>query len=214
MKSRQRKMRWTGFLAALMTIAMLVSCTGFFPKPTLSSIAVGPGTPTIFAATTSNSIQMSVIGTYNDGSTGNPPVGWQSSEPSVAAISSNGLVTAACTSGITCVGQTTITATANANPTLTSSTTVTVTVPCIQSIAITPSSPSIPAGSTQQFAATAQTCNGAVDITNVATWVSSNTSSATIDSTGLATGLTSLTSTDITASSDGITSPSDLLTVN
>jgi len=213
MKFRQRKMRWAGVLAGGMMLALLPGCRGFFPKPTLSSIAIGPGTPTIYASATNNTVQMSVIGTYNDGSTGNPSVSWISTQPSVATISPGGLVTAACSSGVTCVGQTTLTATANDNVSITSSTTVTVTVPCIQSIAVTPSMPSTTAGNPVQFTAMATTCNGTVDVTNVATWVSSNTTTATIDSTGLATTLAAGT-TSITAASGGITSPSDTLTVN
>jgi len=209
----KRNIRMMGAFGALATLALAVSCTGFFVKPTLSSIAVGPANPTIETGTTNNTVQMTSVGTYNDGSTGNPSVSWTTSNSSIATVSASGLVTSVST------GTATITATANVNPSITGTQTVTVTVGCIESIAITPTSPVTfgpPTGGTlsQQYTANATTCNGIVDITQFANWSSSNTSEVTV-SAGLATatetaGLDSPVT--ISASSGGVTS--NVVTIN
>jgi hypothetical protein len=177
--SMKQKLRLTGALAALATLAALgISCRGFFVNPTLSSIVVGPASPTIQTGSTSNTVQMTVFGTNNDGSTtSNPGVSWTISPTSVATINSTGLVTSVST------GTATVTATANQNPSISGTQTVTVTVGCIQSITISPTSNTISVGgtpNTQTYTAKAATCNGVVDITTVATWSSSNTQVATI----------------------------------
>jgi uncharacterized protein YjdB len=87
-------------------------------------------------------------------------------------------------------------------------------VGCIISIAVTPASQTIPAGTTFKFTATATTCVGAVDISDVAKWTSSNTNVATIDSTGNATGIVAGGPVNITAASAGVTSPAAVLTVS
>jgi hypothetical protein len=201
-----RKLPSTLAFVGLIGLAVGVGCRGFFVKPTLTSITVAPATPTIQTGTTGNTQQMTAVGTFDDGSHGNPPVSWNSSEPGTATISASGLATAVD------LGTTSITATSTQIPSITGSTMLTVTVGCIQSIAVTPTSPSIPNPGTQQFTATATTCNGSFDITSVAKWVSSNTNVATIDSTGLATAVNAGT-TNITASSGNTTSPVDVLTV-
>lgn len=214
MSSSRSKLRLTGAFAVLATLALAISCRGFFVKPTLSSIAIGPATPTIETGNTDNTVQMSATGTYNDGSVGHPSVAWTiapatSGGTTAATITQSGLVTAVA------LGTMTVTATSNDISTISGSTTVTVTVGCITSIAITPTGPNaVSAGDTFQFTATAQTCNGPQDITSVATWASSNTNAATIDGNGLATGVTSNTSTQITASSGTIVSQAVTLNVD
>jgi uncharacterized protein YjdB len=82
----------------------------------------------------------------------------------------------------------------------------------IESIAVTPASPTIPKGTTQQFTATATFSDGSTgDVTSSVTWSSSNTAVATIASGGLATAVATGTST-ITATSGAI-SGSTVLTV-
>jgi Big-like domain-containing protein len=208
------KLRLAGAFAALATLALAVSCRGFFVNPTLTSITVAPATPTIQTGTTNNTVQMTAAATFNDGSTGHAPVTWTiapaSSGGAVAAtISMSGLVTASANT----VGTMSVTATSTQISTISGSTTVAVTAGCITSIAVSPTSPSVTAGTSQPFTATATTCNGPVTITEVATWVSSNTAVATIDATGNATTLAPGT-TQITASSGGVTSPAVTLTVN
>jgi Abnormal spindle-like microcephaly-assoc'd, ASPM-SPD-2-Hydin/Bacterial Ig-like domain (group 2) len=89
----------------------------------------------------------------------------------------------------------------------------------LQSIVVSPASPTIPQGGTQQFTASGYFNDGTIqDITTTATWVSTNLSVATIGNTTGTQGLATASSTNsgttaITASQSGITSPQDTLTV-
>jgi Bacterial Ig-like domain (group 2) len=99
----------------------------------------------------------------------------------------------------------------------TTSTTATLTVnpaPTLQSIAVTPPSPTINVGSAQQFKATGTySDNSMQDITASATWASSDARFATIGvSTGLATG-TGVGTTQISAKLGTVASPNDPLMV-
>jgi len=216
MSSTKSKLRLMGALAALATLALAVSCTGFFVNPTPTAITVTPTTPTIVSGTSGgNTVQMSVNATFSDGSTGTTPVSWTiapgSTGISAATISSGGLVTAS--TSFTTVGLMSVTATATKNSAATGQTTVTVTAACITKITLSPTSPSVNLGQPVPFIATADTCNGSVDVSSVATWLSSNTTVATIDSNGNASTLATGT-TNITASSNGVVSAAVLLTVN
>jgi plastocyanin len=72
------------------------------------------------------------------------------------------------------------------------------------SIAVTPSNPTIAAGSTEQFMAMGAFPDGSMqDLTNQVTWAAATSSVATISSTGLATGVAN-GSTSITASLNGV----------
>src|SRR5579884_527365 len=84
--------------------------------------------------------------------------------------------------------------------------------PTISTITVSPSSPSIAVGATQQFTATAKDSGGNTISGVTFTWNSANTSVATIDSSGLATALLA-GSTQITASVANISSAPDTLTV-
>jgi len=204
------KLRLICAFAALATLALAASCRGFFVKPTLSSIVVTPGSPSIETGNTNNTVQMSVVATFNDGSSGSTPVSWKIDDTSIATINASGLVTSVST------GTANVTATANVNPSITGSQPVTVTVACIQSIAISPTSFTISVTgtpNTEQFAAKATTCNGVIDITTSASWNSSNTAAATVAG-GLATAVAQ-GSTIISASSGGVNSTTNAtLTVN
>lgn len=84
------------------------------------------------------------------------------------------------------------------------------------SIAVTPSNPSVPAGSSLQFTATGTFSDGSTqDVTGVVTWSSNTPAVATVSNTagsaGLATGVTSGTST--IAATEGTVSGSTVLTV-
>jgi trimeric autotransporter adhesin len=213
MLSAKNKLRVVCTFAMLATLAITISCTGFFQNPTISSISVGPASPTIETGSTGNTVQMTVFGTNNDGSTTNSPsVSWTISPTSVATISSSGLVTSAST------GTATVTATSNQNPSITGTQTVTVTVGCIQSIKIQPTSgpPLTTNAPSDSFTAQATTCNGTVDVTPVATWTSSNTSLATV-SAGTVTmvaGNTTAGTVSITAAIGNIVSPAVTITVS
>lgn len=56
MSSTKNKLRLAGAFAALATLALAVSCTGFFQNPTLQSIALQPATPS-FAVNTTQQMQ-------------------------------------------------------------------------------------------------------------------------------------------------------------
>jgi uncharacterized protein YjdB len=82
--------------------------------------------------------------------------------------------------------------------------------PALDSIAVTPSAPSIAAGTTQQFKATGTYSDGSTqDITSSVAWTSSNTAAATVNSGGLATGV-AFGSSQITATSGTISGSSTL----
>jgi trimeric autotransporter adhesin len=211
MSSSKHKLRLAGSFAALLIFALGVGCTGFFVNPTISSLAVGPSSPTIETGNTNNTVQMTVFATNNDGSTArNPSVAWSITPTSNATISSTGLVTSVA------VGTATVTAASNQNPSITGTTTVTVTVGCISSITLSTYSGSVSTNlPSLQINATAVTCNGSPNVNDVATWTSSNTSLATVSAgnvaivPGLATGGT----VTVTASIGNITSNPATITV-
>lgn len=171
---------------------------------TLQSIAVTPAAPTIAAGA---SQQFAAIATYSDKSTANvtSAVAWSNSNSAAATINASGL--AAGVAG----GSSTITATLN-GVSGTAVLTVTAPVRTLQSIAVAPSAPSIVAGTTQQFTATATYSDkSTANVTSSVTWASSNTAAATINGSGLATGVAAGSSA-ITATLNGV-SGTAMLTV-
>jgi hypothetical protein len=172
---------------------------------TLVSIAVTPASPGLALGLTQ---QFVATGTYTDHSTHllTAQATWASSASAVAPISnaagSNGLATAAT------IGATNITATVG----LVTSTVVplNVTAATLVTIAVTPSSPSITLGLTQQFIATGTyTDNTTHVLTTQATWASSATGVATISNAAGSNGLASASTvgaTNITATLGSVTS--------
>ncbi len=211
MSSARHKLCLASALCGLAIVVAEVGCTGFFVNPTLSSLAVGPASPTIETGNTNNTVQMTVTGTNSDGSNaGHPSVAWSISDPTVATINSTGLVTSAS------VGTATVTATSNQNPSITGTQTVTVTVGCIQSIALSTYSGTVSGNqSTLSITAEAMTCNGNQGVTNVATWTSSNTALATVSAgvVSIVPGITSGGTVNITASVGSVVSPPAVITV-
>jgi uncharacterized protein YjdB len=160
-----------------------------------------------------SSQQYSATGLYTDGSSGNitSQVVWNSSDPAVASVSSDGLVTALADG------------TANITASLQGITSVPVelTVNSLISISISDWSgvgaprtlTSLPIGSTWNVYATGTYTDGSTaDIRNEVTWISSNPEVATIDSGGIITGVSN-GEDSITASLYGITSPPISFTV-
>ncbi len=173
----------------------------------LQSITVAPANPAISKGSTQ---QFAATGNYSDGSTQNitASVVWASSNASVATVGpGTGLATgvAAGSTQITAMLGTVV----SAPDTLTVTTAAT-----LQSIAVTPASPSIAAGSSQQFTATGTYSDSSTqNITTSVTWASSNTSFATIGATtGLAHAVAA-GSTQITATLGSVVSAPDTLTV-
>lgn len=171
------RLRLMSAFAALLALALAVGCRGFFVKPTLSSISVGPASPTIYTGTTNNTVQMFAVGSFTDGSTGSTSVTWSISPASgVASISAGGLVTAVDT------GTATITATSTILPSISGTQSLLVTLGCVNSIALVPTSGSIasPATTFTFTSATASTCSGDFNVLDIATWNSSSTNIATV----------------------------------
>ncbi len=178
---------------------------------TLQSIAVTPANPAVAAGTTQ---QFAATGTYSDGSTQSLTAlaTWKSSNTAVATVSnaagSNGLASSSAQ------GTTTVSATYSG---VSGGTLLTVVGAVLQSITVTPVSPSLQVGATQQFVATATYSDGSSqNLTSLVTWSVSNSSVATISnsagSNGVATAVASGTTT-VSAASAGVTG-STVLTVS
>src|SRR3990167_7123900 len=143
--------------------------------PTLSSIAVTPSYALLEIAQT---LPYSATATYSDGTTADVTslVSWASSDTSKATISSAGLAT-----GVA-VGETTISATLDG---VVGRTGLTVTGADLQSVTVQPSTASSPAGVPYHFTATAHYDDGtSYNVTEAATWTSSNTTYATVETLG------------------------------
>jgi Bacterial Ig-like domain (group 2) len=186
------------------TAMLTVTATGV----TLKTIAVTPASPSIIAP---NTQQFTATGTYSDNSTKNitASVTWKSSNTGFATIgAATGLAT-----GVA-AGTTQITATQGSIVSPNDPLTVSATTATLQSIAVTPASPSISIGNTVQFTATGTYSNNSTkNITTSVTWTSSNELFATIGiATGLATGV-AVGTTEITAMLGSVVSPNDPLTV-
>jgi uncharacterized protein YjdB len=171
----------------------------------LVSIAVTPPTASVAPNGTQ---QFTAIGTYADTSTQDitSSVTWTSSPE--ATITSGGLAT-----GVKANSTATIMASSGS---ISGTAMLTITNPLV-SIAVMPSTASIAAGFTQQFAATGTYADNSTQvITSTVTWASSNPAVATISNTpgsvGVATGVTA-GAASITATLGSVTSPPAALTV-
>ena len=144
--------------------------------PALVSIAVTPTAPSVAKGLTQ---QFTATGTYTDGSQSSitSTVTWVSFVPGVASINASGLAMALAT------GTTSITATlgsvASAGDTLT------VTPATLVSIAVTPTSPVVAKGQTEQFTATGTYSDGSeTNLTSQVTWASATPTVATLNGSG------------------------------
>ncbi len=166
---------------------------------TLVSISITPLNPSFAKGTTQ---QFQVIGTYSDGSTQNLTNSstFSSSNTSVVSLSSAGLATGLAAGSV----QVTATVAGQTAPTQS----VTVVPATLVSIAITPSSPSLPDGTTQQFTAVGTFSDGSTqDLSTQVVWSSSNAAVLTINQSGLASSAATGTA-QITASFNGVSSSS------
>ena len=183
---RVRRLTLTGAVC-LFLVPSLISCSGFFIKPSISSIFITPSAATVGVG---QMVSLAADATYSDGTqnqiSGNS-VGWTSSDTTIATVTSPG-------GAVTGVGIGTATITASSQG-INGTATVNVTVSNITSLVITTTQ-----GSTQnQTVATLAGVPGTLpffayangsssnDVTNAVTWTSSNTQVATISS-GLSTG--------------------------
>ena len=159
----------------------------------LTGINVGATSPSIASGVTE---QLTATAVYSDNSTQSitSQVTWQSSDATVATVSSTGLLTALKS------GSVIATATWNG---ISGSATITVNAASLSSISISPSVFSIAAGQNKQLSVMGIYSDGSShDVTSQAAWVAGNTAAASVDSNGLVTGVAQGTST-ITASVSG-----------
>jgi uncharacterized protein YjdB len=146
----------------------------------LRKIDLAPTMPGVAAGT---SVQLTATGTFSDASTADVStmVTWRSSATTVATVSASGLAL-----GVK-AGSATITATSGK---LTASVTLGVTAAVLRSIAVTPATPSLPVGVTQQMVATGTFSDGSKqDLTAQVTWASDTAASATVAAGGLVTAV-------------------------
>nr|WP_269456777.1 Ig-like domain-containing protein [Thermanaeromonas toyohensis] len=144
--------------------------------PWITSITVTPSPVNLPKGRTQ---QLTVVANYSDGSSQDvtSSATYSSMNPSVASVSSSGLVTAVNT------GSTAITVSYGS---LSTQVPVTVTAAVVDSLTITPSSVTLPKGGTQQLTVTANYSDGSSqDVTGSASYSSSNPSVATVSSSGL-----------------------------
>lgn len=188
---------------ALFASSILAGCGGGANSPTpasLESVSVSPQNGAVAAGLTQ---QYTATANYSDGSS-KPATGvtWASSDTSVASINSAGLMTA--------VKQGSVTISA-ASGGITGNVSVTIGPPNLASIAVSPQTPTVSAGQTQQFTATGTYTDGSTQTLSGVTWTSGTATVATISNSGLATCLAAGT-TMIRAVSGNI-SGSTMLTV-
>lgn len=169
MSSTNPKLRVIAAFAALATLALAVSCRGFFVNPTLTSIAIAPTTPQVAVNTT---LTLQVFGTYDDGSRNQVKSGisWSSDTPTVAPIDPvTGIITG---QGL---GTATITADAEG---LTSTATATVFLSGVTAITVNPTTGTVSqSGGAQNFMAKATANGSTLDITGTGSWTLNPTSS-------------------------------------
>lgn len=161
MSSMKRKIQLIGGFAALATLALAVSCRGFFQNPTLSSLTINPAAPTVEVGFTTG---LKAFGVYNDGSGGyvTSNVSWSSSDTTVATVTGTGNAT------LTGVGTGTATITASAQS-VTGSSTATIYL-VITQLTIQPTSATYAAsGDVVPFTVMADTANGEINVSSTAT---------------------------------------------
>ena len=182
MSFQKQQLRLICAFAALALLALAVSCKGFFVNPTVSTIVIDPPNPTVSvgltqeltaAGTDSNGNSLTLTsGTSCTGTT----VCWSSDTPSVATISTGGLLT-----GVS-AGTSTITA---ASGTATATTTATITLGNVTSVVVTPDSITLAESSTAVapncLTAKASAGGQTPDVTASVTWQTANTSLITVE---------------------------------
>jgi len=204
MTSTNHKLRLAGALAVLAMLALAVSCQGFFPKATLSSLAVGPPAPTIDTGVTNNTVQMFAVGTFTGGGSGSVAVTWTiSSTDDSATITPGGLVTAAKS------GSAAVTATANQNPAISAMQTVTVNLGDVTKLTLDSPNGYTIAHVNSPVDATAfaqSTSSGQIDVSATAAWSTGDNTIATVQGgaapaviTGVGPGNTTVTAKYISA---------------
>ncbi len=169
MPSNLPKLQLLVAFATIFSLAGAVGCRGFFQDPQLTSITVGPQNTNLQQG---NTLQMTAVGNFNDGSTSTLThgVSWSSSDSSVASISPAGNVT-----GVA-AGTATITASSGAT---TGTTTVVVVLNNVTAITISPNNQNVALGGTTTYTCAATVSGGPpVDVTASVTWTVTDSTGA------------------------------------
>jgi hypothetical protein len=184
---------------------------------TTSSSKTGGTAPSITAQPANTTVTVGQTASFSVGASGTSPLTyqWRKNAANISGATASSYLTPATTSGDN--GAKFDVVVSNPDGSMTSSAavlTVNATGATLQSIAVTPASPSIGIGNTLQLTATGTySDNSTKNITGSVTWASSNALFATIDMTsGLATGV-AVGTTQITATLGSVVSPDDPLTV-
>ena len=209
--------------ASLSLCAFLMSCSGFFIKPSISSIFITPSAATVGVG---QMVSLAAFATYSDGTQNQisgSSVGWTSSDNSIASVTSPG----GSVTGVA-IGSATITASSQG---VNGTAAITVTLSNITSLVINTTQGSTQNQTTATINGTTGTlqffayANGSAqnDVTQSVTWTSSNTSVATIASGGtsgnglasaVAAGTTNITATTTnTTTGQRVSSQTIVLTV-
>jgi trimeric autotransporter adhesin len=197
-------LRIIGALAVLATLALAASCRGFFQNPVITSVTIDPSAPTVSVG---QNTQLTALGQDNQGDapttlsggtncTGST-VCWSSATPSVATITTGGLL-----KGIS-AGTSTITASSG---TASATATATVTLANVTSIMILPQGNiSLTENTTATQCVTAKAQPGGIDVTESVTWQTGTSGLVDVfnqsedpmcvESTGSQTGTTTLFAT-------------------
>ncbi len=210
----------TSVITATFTISATQQVTGTatltVTNAVLQSIAVTAATATGIEKGTT--LQFSATGTFSDGTTVDltKAVTWGSDKTAVATVSNAsataGLVTAVGT-GMASISATSTAPSTTGQPVV-GSLAVTVNDGQLVSIAVTPATPSIAAGTKLQLAAIGTFDDGAhQDITDSVTWASATGTTATIDDAGLATAVAAGTSKITATQGSGATAISGSTTL-
>jgi uncharacterized protein YjdB len=175
------------------------SATVTVPSVQLTAITITPANAAVVSGST---IAFFATGTYSNGGTQDLTafVTWSSTAQTIASINATGIATGVAT------GTTSITATYGT----TSASTVLSVAPPIASISITPRSPSLAVGATQQFTATATYTDATTgDVTNTAQWTVEAPQGAQVSAGGSLTAL-GFGTTNVSAKSGSITGSTSL----
>jgi hypothetical protein len=198
MSSAKHKLRLAGAFAALATLALAVSCRGFFVNPTVSAITITPTNPTVpYGGTT----QLTAFATFDDGSSGNVTgkVSWSSLNAAIT-VSSGGLLTGVVTPGAS-IDTSPVEIDALSSNGIKQTTNATVCVEGGSNFQISPVDQTVTGGLTVDYTASAtatiqQIVTNNIDITSGAQWSSNNSATVTITS-----GTTPVTATTSTVTS-------------
>ncbi|HSR13590.1 MAG TPA: Ig-like domain-containing protein [Thermodesulfobacteriota bacterium] len=175
------------YFSSTVLVLSLLSCGDtvefglpFYPQETTSLVQVTPANPSLPQGATQ---QFTATATQANGTSTDvsSQVIWSSSNTSVATVDARGLGAALRPGAAEIVA---------ALGTRSGSTTLTVTSATLSSISVTPGNPFLPLGFTLQLAATGEVQDGTTfDLTNQATWASSDNSVATVGTTGIVRGI-------------------------